>query len=138
MDGVVRSLPADRDQRAQLGSAGVACAEAIRHDRREQREYTRKTERLHTWTPAAANSLRQRKRPEHSGIGADRAAAAKLYEERLFQGPPGRCTTTQCGRSRRSWNGPGADLDKIKPKLLVDQREEDEANAPEPAPSNGR
>jgi len=107
-----------------------AGAEAIRHDPEWNNGNYEKNPRYYIWT-AAANSLRTESATRIQELAPTRAAADKLYEERLAQAAKGDANDALWATEAIMDYDPEPDLDKITAKVLLINAEEDEANPPE-------
>jgi homoserine O-acetyltransferase len=107
-----------------------AAAEAIRHDPQWNNGNYEKNPSYYIWT-AAANSLRTESATRIQELAPTRAAADKLYEERLAQAARGDANDALWAVEAIMDYNPEPDLDKIKAKVLLINTEEDEANPPE-------
>jgi homoserine O-acetyltransferase len=107
-----------------------AAAEAIRHDPEWNNGNYEKNPSYYIWT-AAANSLRTESATRIQEIAPTRAAADKLYEERLAQAAKGDANDSLWAIEAIMDYNPEPDLDKIRAKVLLINAEEDEANPPE-------
>ncbi|HEY3911940.1 MAG TPA: alpha/beta fold hydrolase [Stellaceae bacterium] len=107
-----------------------AAAEAIRHDPEwNNGDYT-KNPSTYIWT-AAANSLRTESATRIQEMAPTRAAADKLYEERLAQAAKGDANDALWAIEAIMDYDPEPDLDKITARVLLINTTEDEANPPE-------
>ena len=95
----------------------------------EQRRL-RKNPSHYIWT-AAANSLRTESATRIQELAPTRAAADKLYEERLAQAAKGDANDSLWAIEAIMDYNPEPDLDKITAKVLLINAAEDEANPPE-------
>jgi homoserine O-acetyltransferase/O-succinyltransferase len=107
-----------------------AAAEAIRHDPEWKNGNYDKNPSHYIWT-AAANSLRTESATRIQEMAPTRAAADKLYEERLAQAAKGDANDALWAIEAIMDYNPEPDLDKITAKVLLINAEEDEANPPE-------
>jgi len=107
-----------------------AAAEAIRHDPEWNNGNYEKNPNYYIWT-AAANSLRTESATRIQETAPTRAAADKLYEERLAQAAKGDANDSLWAIEAIMDYNPEPDLDKITAKVLLINAEEDEANPPE-------
>jgi homoserine O-acetyltransferase len=107
-----------------------AAAEAIRHDPEWNNGNYEKNPSHYIWS-AAANSLRTESATRIQELAPTRAAADKLYEERLAQAAKGDANDALWAIEAIMDYNPEPDLDKIKAKVLLINAEEDEANPPE-------
>jgi homoserine O-acetyltransferase len=107
-----------------------AAAEAIRHDPEWNNGNYEKNPSHYIWT-AAANSLRTESATRIQELAPTRAAADKLYEERLAQAAKGDANDALWAIEAIMDYNPEPDLDKITAKVLLINAEEDEANPPE-------
>ena len=107
-----------------------AAAEAIRHDPEWNNGYYEKNPSTYIWT-AAANSLRTESATRIQEIAPTRAAADKLYEERVAQAAKGDANDALWAIEAIMDYDPEPDLDKIEARVLLINAAEDEANPPE-------
>ena len=107
-----------------------AAAEAIRHDPDWNNGFYDKNPRTYIWT-AAANSLRTESASRIQELAPTRAAADKLYEQRLAQAANSDANDQLWAIEAIMDYNPEPDLDKIKAKVLLINTAEDEANPPE-------
>ena len=107
-----------------------AAAEAIRHDPEWNNGDYAKNPSYYIWT-AAANSLRTESATRIQELAPTRAAADKLYEERLAQAAKGDANDALWAIEAIMDYNPEPDLDKIRAKVLLINAAEDEANPPE-------
>ncbi|MBV8337467.1 MAG: alpha/beta fold hydrolase [Alphaproteobacteria bacterium] len=107
-----------------------AAAEAIRHDPEWNNGNYDKNPSYYIWT-AAANSLRTESATRIQELAPTRAAADKLYEERVAQAAKGDANDQLWAIEAIMDYNPEPDLDKIRAKVLLINAEEDEANPPE-------
>jgi homoserine O-acetyltransferase/O-succinyltransferase len=107
-----------------------AAAEAIRHDPEWYEGNYEKNPSYYIWT-AAANSLRTESATRIQELAPTRAAADKLYEERVAQAARGDANDALWAIEAIMDYNPEPDLDKIRAKVLLINAEEDEANPPE-------
>jgi homoserine O-acetyltransferase/O-succinyltransferase len=107
-----------------------SAAEAIRHDPEWDNGNYQKNPSYYIWT-AAANSLRTESATRIQELAPTRAAADKLYEERLAQAAKGDANDSLWAIEAIMDYNPEPDLDKIRAKVLLINAEEDEANPPE-------
>jgi homoserine O-acetyltransferase len=107
-----------------------AAAEAIRHDPEWNDGNYEKNPSYYIWT-AAANSLRTESATRIQEMAPTRAAADKLYEERLAQAARSDANDALWAIEAIMDYNPEPDLDKITAKVLLINAEEDEANPPE-------
>ena len=107
-----------------------AAAEAIRHDPEWNNGNYDKNPSYYIWT-AAANSLRTESATRIQEIAPTRAAADKLYDERLAQAAKGDANDALWAIEAIMDYDPEPDLDKIRAKVLLINAAEDEANPPE-------
>src|SRR6266700_1041647 len=107
-----------------------AAAEAIRHDPEWNKGDYEKNPSYYIWT-AAANSLRTESATRIQELAPTRAAADKLYEERLAQAAKGDANDSLWAIEAIMDYDPEPDLDKITAKVLLINAAEDEANPPE-------
>ena len=107
-----------------------AAAEAIRHDPEWNNGNYDKNPSYYIWT-AAANSLRTESATRIQELAPTRAAADKLYEERLAQAAKGDANDALWAIEAIMDYDPEPDLDKIRAKVLLINAAEDEANPPE-------
>jgi len=107
-----------------------AAAEAIRHDPEWNNGNYQKNPSTYIWT-AAANSLRTESATRIQELAPTRAAADKLYEERLAQAARGDANDALWAIEAIMDYNPEPLLDKITAKVLLINAEEDEANPPE-------
>ena len=107
-----------------------AAAEAIRHDPEWNNGDYDKNPSTYVWT-AAANSLRTESATRIQEMAPTRAAADKLYEERLAQAARGDANDALWAIEAIIDYNPEPDLDKIAAKVLLINAAEDEANPPE-------
>jgi homoserine O-acetyltransferase/O-succinyltransferase len=107
-----------------------AAAEAIRHDPEWNNGDYNKNPSTYIWT-AAANSLRTESATRIQEMAPTRAAADRLYEERLAQAAKGDANDALWAIEAIIDYNPEPDLDKIRAKVLLINAAEDEANPPE-------
>ena len=107
-----------------------AAAEAIRHDPEWNNGDYAKNPSYYVWT-AAANSLRTESATRIQEIAPTRAAADRLYEERLAQAARGDANDALWAIEAIMDYNPEPLLDRITAKVLLINTEEDEANPPE-------
>jgi homoserine O-acetyltransferase/O-succinyltransferase len=107
-----------------------AAAEAIRHDPQWNNGDYDKNPSTYIWT-AAANSLRTESATRIQEMAPTRAAADRLYEERLAQAAKGDANDALWAIEAIIDYNPEPDLDKITAKVLLINAAEDEANPPE-------
>ena len=107
-----------------------AAAEAIRHDPGWNNGDYETNPSYYIWT-AAANSLRTESDARIQELAPTRAAADKLYEERLAQVAKGDANDALWAIEAITDYNPEPDLDKITAKVLLINAAEDEANPPE-------
>jgi homoserine O-acetyltransferase/O-succinyltransferase len=107
-----------------------AAAEAIRHDPDWNGGDYETNPRYYAWT-AAANALRTESATRIQELAPTRAAADKLYEERLAQARNGDANDALWAIEAIIDYDPEPDLDKITAKVLLINAAEDEANPPE-------
>jgi homoserine O-acetyltransferase len=107
-----------------------AAAEAIRHDPEWNNGFYDKNPTTYIWT-AAANSLRTESATRIQEMAPTRAAADKLYEERLAQAAKGDANDALWAIEAIMDYDPEPDLDKITARVLLINTAEDEANPPE-------
>jgi len=107
-----------------------AAAEAIRHDPEWNNGNYAKNPSYYVWT-AAANSLRTESATRIQGMAPTRAAADKLYEERLAQAARGDANDALWAIEAIMGYNPGCYLDNITGEVLLINAEADEANTPE-------
>jgi homoserine O-acetyltransferase len=107
-----------------------AAAEAIRHDPEWNNGFYDKNPGTYIWT-AAANSLRTESATRIQEMAPTRAAADKLYEERLVQAAKGDANDALWAIEAIKDYDPEPDLDKITARVLLINAAEDEANPPE-------
>jgi homoserine O-acetyltransferase/O-succinyltransferase len=130
MDGVVplSCQPVEISGRNWIGRR--AAAEAIRHDPGWNNGDYSENPRHYIWT-AAANSLRTESATRIQELAPTRAAADKLYEERVAQAAKGDANDALWAIEAIMDYNPEPDLDKIRAKVLLINAAEDEANPPE-------
>jgi homoserine O-acetyltransferase len=107
-----------------------AAAEAIRHDPEWNNGDYEKNPNYYLWT-AAANSLRTESATRIQEMAPTRAAADRLYEERLAQAARGDANDALWAIEAIMDYDPEPDLDKIQAHVLLINAAEDEANPPE-------
>jgi len=107
-----------------------AAAEAIRHDPEWNDGDYAKNPTSYIWT-AAANSLRTESATRIQEMAPTRAAADKLYEQRLAQAAKGDANDALWAIEAIIDYNPEPLLDRIKAKVLLINAAEDEANPPE-------
>ena len=107
-----------------------AAGEAIRHDPGWNNGFYDKNPSYYIYT-AAANSLRTESASRIQEMAPTRAAADRLYEERVAQAAKGDANDALWAIEAIMDYNPEPDLDKIKAKVLLINAAEDEANPPE-------
>jgi homoserine O-acetyltransferase/O-succinyltransferase len=107
-----------------------AAAEAIRHDPGWNNGDYATNPSLYIWT-AAANSLRTESATRIQEMAPTRAAADRLYEERVAQAAKGDANDALWAIEAIIDYNPEPLLDRIKAKVLLINAAEDEANPPE-------
>jgi homoserine O-acetyltransferase len=130
MDGVVPLSCQPMEISGRNWISRRAAAEAIRHDPEWNDGNYEKNPSYYIWT-AAANSLRTESATRIQELASTRAAADKIYEERLAQAAKGDANDALWAIEAIMDYDPEPDLDKITAKVLLINAQEDEANPPE-------